>query len=125
MPVPTVTQLQSESATWKRLLAFLIDENIHLKNRISEILKVDCDSRLLARLETFQTSFIYTDTMVAIIRNDVVEFDKRLGTGPLDETFVSRNIAGSLQKMRRNISAADRTFKQRQTAFNNYLFENT
>ena len=125
MPVPPVTQLQSESATWKRLLAFLIDENIHLKNRISEILKVDCDSRLLARLETFQTSFIYTDTMVAIIRNDVVEFDKRLGTGPLDETFVSRNIAGSLQKMRRNISAADRTFKQRQTAFNNYLFENT
>jgi len=124
MPAPGFSQIRSESATWKRLLSFLMDENIHLKNRMSEILKADCDTRLLSKLETFQTSFIHTDTLVALLRNDVVEFDKRLNTDTQGEQFFNKNIAHWLQRMRRNINAAERTFNQRQTAFNDYLSEN-
>ena len=124
MPAPGFNQLQSESATWKRLLSFLMDENIHLKNRIAEILKADCDSSLLGKLETFQTGFIYTDILVALLRNDVLEFEKRLETDSTGDPLINKNIAGRLQRMRRNISAAERTFNQRQTAFNDYLSDN-
>jgi hypothetical protein len=123
MPAPLISQLQSESATWKRLLSFLIDENIHLKNRMSEILKTDCDNNLLEKLEGFQTSFICTDALVELLRNDVMEFDNGLGLNQGDQ-HINRNIPGRLQRMRRNISLAERTFNQRQTAFYNYLTEN-
>jgi hypothetical protein len=124
MPAPTITQLQSETATWKRLLSFLMDENIHLKNRLAEILKEGSGTSLLAKLETFQTSFIYTDTLVGLLRNDVQEFEKKLLTDGITEQLINKNIAGRLQRMRRNISAAERTFNQRQTAFNDFFSEN-
>ncbi|MEO5593096.1 MAG: hypothetical protein ABIR15_18700 [Chitinophagaceae bacterium] len=124
MPAPTFSQLQSESATWKRLLSFWMDENIHLKNRMSEILKGDCNVLLLAKLEAFQTNFIYTDTLIAVLRNDVLDFEKKLELDDTDEQLVNKNISGRLQRMRRNISAAERTFNKRQAAFNDYLSEN-
>ena len=79
---------------------------------------------LLAKLEAFQTSFIYTDTLVAVLRNDVVDFEKKLELDGTDEQLINKNISGRLQRMRRNISAAERTFNNRQTAFNDYLSEN-
>ena len=121
---PTINQLQSESATWKRLLSFLMDENIHLKNRIAEVLKEDSGTRLLAKLEAFQTGFIYTDTLVALLRDDVKEFEKRLQSGIKSDETDNKNISGQLQRMRRNISAAERTFNQKQTSFNDWLSEN-
>jgi len=98
-----------------------MDENIHLKNRLSEILKGDCDVPLLAKLEAFQTSFICTDTLVALLRNDLADFEKRLETDETGELLINKNISCRLQRMRRNISVAGLIFNQRQTAFNNYL----
>ena len=124
MPAAIVHQLQSEIATWKRLLSFLMDENIHLKNRIAEILQADAGTRLLPDLERFQTSFIHTDTLVSLLRNDVAEFESKFETEGKTEQLINKNIAGRLQRMRRNMNAAGRTFDQRQTAFNNYFSEN-
>ena len=124
IPAPTISQLQSETATWKRLLSFLMEENIYLKHRIAEILKEESSTRLLAKPETFQASFIYTDALVSLLRDDVVQFKKKLETEGINERLVNKNFAGRLQRIRRNISAAERTFNQRQTAFNNYLSEN-
>jgi len=124
MPSPTFTQLQSESATWKRFLSFLMEENVYLKNRIAEVLKANCDARLLANLETFQTSFICTDSLVALLRNDVMEFEKRWLADGTSVELVNKNIAGSLKRLRENINAAERTFNQRQSSFNDYLLEN-
>lgn len=124
MPAPLLRQLQSESATWKRILSFLVDENIHLKNRMSEILKTDCNKGLLEKLEGFQTSFICTDALMELLRNDVMEFDNGLGADLQGDQLINKNIPGRLQRMRRNISLAERAFNQRQTAFYNYLTEN-
>ena len=101
-----------------------MEENIHLKNRIAEILKEEDCKRLLPELEGFQTSFICTDSLITLLRNDVVEFEKRLETDRTSEQLINKNIAGRLQRMRRNISAAGRTFNQRQTAFNDYFSDN-
>jgi hypothetical protein len=58
MPEFKLKQLQYESDTWKRILGFMIDENIHLKHRITEILKNGFDKSQLEGLEQFQNSFI-------------------------------------------------------------------
>src|ERR1700712_1597686 len=75
MSVKRLTQLLSESSSWKRLLGFLMEENTHCKNRLSEILNNDFQIRLLADMENFQTDFIQTDTMIALLRYDVAVFD--------------------------------------------------
>ena len=76
MPELKLKQLQFESDTWKRLLVFMMDENIHLKNRLSEVLKDQFDKNLLVEVEGFQNNFIKEDELIGLMRNDVAELDK-------------------------------------------------
>jgi regulator of replication initiation timing len=46
-------QLQYEIDSWKRLLGFMMEENIHLKIRLSEMLKNKFDNNLLEEVEIF------------------------------------------------------------------------
>ena len=47
IPELKLIQLQYEINTWKRLLSFMSEENIQLKNRLSEVLKNKFDKNLL------------------------------------------------------------------------------
>ena len=58
MPDQRLKQLQYESDTWKRLLGIIMDENIQLKNRLSEVLRDRFDKNLLVEVEVFQNYFI-------------------------------------------------------------------
>src|SRR5664279_5195423 len=71
-------QLQYENDTWKRLLGFMREENILLKNRLSEILMDRFDKNLLEEVEAFQSDFIKKDELLVLLRNDVAELDKLL-----------------------------------------------
>src|ERR1019366_1094116 len=73
-----INQLQIEINTWKRLLNFFRDENVCLKNRLSDILKDGFDRRLLEEFENFQTKFIKQDEVISFLRNDTAELDKLL-----------------------------------------------
>ena len=73
-----INQLQSEINTWKRLLIFFRDENVCLKNRLSDILKNGFNRKLLEEFENFQTKFIKQDEMIRLLRNDTAELDKLL-----------------------------------------------
>ncbi|MBK6634629.1 MAG: hypothetical protein IPG38_10195 [Chitinophagaceae bacterium] len=50
-----LTQLQFETVSWQRLLDFMTDENIHHKNRLSEILKDRFDKTCWKKLMVFKT----------------------------------------------------------------------
>jgi hypothetical protein len=73
MPQLIVRQLEYESDTWKRLLGFMIEENIHLKNRLIEILNSISDKNLLGEMENFHSRFIKQDDLINLLRNDVVD----------------------------------------------------
>ena len=47
MPGIKLRLLRQESDAWKRILEFMTEENIHLKNRLSEILKSDLEQILV------------------------------------------------------------------------------
>lgn len=117
-------QLQYESDTWKRTLGFLIDENIHLKNRLSEILKEQFNRNLLDEVETFQNKFIHEDELISLLRNDVAEIDKLLTREIFEDGKTATLIDKNLQKIRNNILIAEKEFSRLKLEFNGYLSEN-
>jgi hypothetical protein len=124
MQTKKLKQLQYESDTWKRTLGFLIDENIHLKNRLSEILKEQFDNNLLDEVEVFQNKFIQEDKLISLIRNDVAEIDKLLTREIFEDSKIATQFDKNLQMVRNNILNAEKEFSRLKLEFNGYLSEN-
>ena len=124
MPGLKLKQLQYESETWKRLLGFTMDENIHLKNRLSEILKENFDKNLLEDVEGFQTRFIKADEMIMLLRNDVGEFDNLLNREVFEDGAIMKKVSKELRGLRKNIKATEVELGRLKSEFNNYLIEN-
>jgi regulator of replication initiation timing len=124
MPELKLKQLQYEADTWKRLLGFMMEENIHLKNRVSQILKDRFDENLLEEVESFQSSFVKEDEMISFLRNDVAELDKLLQREVFEDGMIIKNVESKLKKIRHNIKNAEKQFGKLKANFNNYLSEN-
>lgn len=124
MPDLRLKQLQYESDTWKRLLGFIMDENIQLKNRLSEVLRDRFDKNLLAEVEVFQNYFIKEDALVALLRNDVAELDKLLVREICEDGKIINKIDLRMKNLRNNIMNAEIQFGKLKSEFNNYLSEN-
>ena len=118
-------QLQHENDAWKRMLGFLMDENIHLKNRLSEVLKDSSDKNLLYELENFQSQFINKDELINVLRNDASEIDKLLVKEIFEDGIVMKKVCTDLKKLRTNIEAAERQFSKLKSEFNSFLMENS
>jgi Txe/YoeB family toxin of Txe-Axe toxin-antitoxin module len=123
MPELKLKQLQYESDTWKRLLAFMIDENIHLKNRISDILKDRFDNRLLEDTELFQNRFVNEDKLIEFLRNDVAEFDKLLINEVFEDGHLKKEVDNKVKHIRRNIKEAEIQFAKLKQEFSDYFSE--
>jgi regulator of replication initiation timing len=124
MPELKLKQLQYESDSWKRLLGFIVDENIHLKNRLSEVLKDKFDNNLLEEVEGFQSSFIKEDELIGLLRNDVAELDKLLVREIFEDGKIANEIDKKLNRLRNNITIAEKQFGKLKVEFNSYLSEN-
>ena len=124
MPELKLKQLQYESDSWKRLLVFMMDENIHLKYRISQVLKDKFDKNLLEEVESFQSNFLKEDDLIGLLRNDVAELDKLLVREIFEDGKIIKEIDGRLNKLRNNIITAERQFGKLKSEFNSYLSEN-
>jgi regulator of replication initiation timing len=124
MPEMKLKQLQYEADTWKRLLGFMMDENIHLKNRLSEILKDGFNENLLGEVEIFQSRFVKEDAMIALLRNEVAELDKLLVREIFEDGRIIKEVERKLKKLRNNIKNAETEFGNLKSQFNSYLSEN-
>ncbi len=116
-------QLQFESDGWKRMIAFISEENINCKNRISEILKKDFNTELLGSLEHFQTGFLHEDSRLSLLRNEVAEFDQLLVREVFGDGQIINNVKKKMKRIKNNIAAAENAFSQLKSDFNNCLSE--
>lgn len=123
MPDQKLKQLQYESDGWKRLLRFMMDENIHLKNRLSEVLRDQFDKNLLVEVEGFQNNLIKEDEVIGLLRNDVAELDKLLVREICEDGNIINEIDRRLKNLRNNIIYAEKKFGQLKSEFNYYLLE--
>lgn len=124
MPELKLTQLQFESDTWKRLLTFMMDENIHLKKRLSQILKEEFDKAMLETAENFQTRFLKADNLVSLLRNEVAELDNLLEREVVEDGALKKEMSNRFRKIRKNIKIAEKQFEKLKSEFNNYFSEN-
>lgn len=116
-------QVQYESAAWKRLLGFMLDENVHLKNRLSEILKDKFNNSLLEKVEEFLSRFVKEDELIGLLRNEVVELDKMLQQCHGQEKNYY-DVERKLNNIRHNIFTAEKEFGKLKSEFNDYLSVN-
>jgi hypothetical protein len=125
MPGLKLKQLQHESDTWKRVLGFMSDENVHLKNRLSEILKTNDNKSLLVKAEGFQNNFVREDEVIRLLRNDIAVFDKLLVREIFEDGIVMNDLVKKLKLIRSNINKTEKGFNKLKLEFNNYLLEFT
>jgi hypothetical protein len=105
-------QLWLETDTWKRLLSFIIDENIQLKNRISEVLKDGIDTQLLEEVEKFHNRSLEGDLFIGLLRNDVAELDKLLAKEIQKDNKTIGQTETQIIKLRNNIAIAEKQFSK-------------
>ncbi|MEX6689480.1 hypothetical protein QTN47_18375 [Danxiaibacter flavus] len=119
-----VEQIQYEIDTWKRLLTFMMDENIWLKNRLVEILKKELGRANLTSIEAFHNSFIREDDMISVLRNDISEFSKILKSEQIiPESALIAEADNKLENIRRHISLLEKDFSRLKLDFNKYLLQ--
>jgi hypothetical protein len=125
MPDTKLRLLRQESDAWKRTLEFMTEENIHLKNRLSEILKGDIDRDLLMTAEVFQDSFVREDELIRLLRQDVFIFDHLLMREIFEDGTIINKVTNSYRVTRKNISESEAQFNKLKHEFSNYMLEYT
>lgn len=123
MPNHQLKQLQYETATWKRLLSYMMDENIHLKNRLSEILCNDFDKKHLDTIADFQSEFIKEDQLIGLLRHEVAELEKLLTKAGLEDRQLINLAQEKIGNVRLYISNAEKKSGELMTAFNKYILD--
>ncbi len=124
MPENKLIQIQHETETWKRMLGFMVDENIHFKNSLSQILKDKFDKTLLEEVEIFHSNFIKEDVRIGLLRHDVAELDKLLQREVFEDGKIEKKVDSALNKLRNNIKNAAMQFTKLKADFNVYLSQN-
>lgn len=125
MPDLQLKQFQYETDTWKRLMRFIMEENIQMKNRLSEVLKNTNDTSFLEEVESFQSCFIKEDELIGLLRNDITDLDKLLTTKGPEEKGIGDEVARKLNRLRNNIVNVETQFNKLKMEFNCYLSEKT
>ena len=117
-------QLRHEINTWKRLLGFMQEENIHLKNRLSEVLKDRFNKNLLDTVECYQTIFIEDDELVILLKTKVTEVENSLLNSAVTDDNNKIVLDKKIEKIRKGIDEAEKKFTEVNNNFNKYLAEN-
>jgi len=123
MPDQKLRQLQYEADTWKRLLGFMMDENIYLKNRVSEILRNNFDRIHLDEIDDFQNRSVKADQLIGLLRNEVAELDKLLTREVFEDGQIIHLVQEKLARVRGSIGNAEKNLAELKVAFNNYILD--
>jgi hypothetical protein len=103
------------------MLSFMMEENVHLKNRLSEILSDVGTSKSLGEIEDFQSRFLRIDELIRILRNDVSELEQFISDQKEDAVSEHPQIHSKLSRIRLNIPMVERQLERMKAEFNNFL----
>ena len=119
-----IKQFQYESDAWRRMLAFLLQENAILKTRLAELVNENIVSDgFLEMAEQYQNNFIRNDQIINFVRSDIAELDKLLTRNSNENGLIIKAIARKQKKLRIELTTLETTFNDIKIQFNNYLTE--
>ena len=118
-----VKQFMHETETWKRTLGFIEEENVILKNRISEILSniTNGNTDLIEKMEEFQDSFVREDESIQQLRKQIKSEDGLLVRDTYEDGNLFRVVSGKQKRLRKQFDAVENKFKKIRNEFNDYL----
>lgn len=114
-------QMQFEADAWKRLIGYLMSENVYLKNRLAEVLTQKFDIAMLEEIENFHTLFLKKDELIFILRHELAELDKLLVGEIFEDGAIIKKVTSKMNTLRKTISNAENQFSKMKLEFNNYL----
>ena len=117
-------QIQHEVETWKRLLLYMQEENIHLKNRLSEVLKDRFDKKMLAVVEVFQNKFIAQDDLINSLKKEVAAIEETLYNKIISFKIIANSSEKNIAAITNNLELAEKMFADIKADFNHYLSAN-
>jgi len=121
--MPTkLQQFKHGSESWKRMLEFMQQENVHLKTRLAEVLKTDVEEDFLEKAEYFQTNFLHFDERISFLRRDIAEFNKMFLTELFNNGHL-KDITLRQKDLESEIETEGKKFNKLRVEFNNYLIE--
>ena len=119
-----IKQYQYECASSMRSLTFMMEENIQLKNRLSELLKGMVSTDLLNLAEGFQNKILAQENIISGLREDIRVFDRVIAReGNVDGVRKERIVAG-FENLRQKIADSEQKFNSIKSEFNKYCQEN-
>jgi hypothetical protein len=121
--VSVLHQFRHENEAWGRVIRFLTDEYIILKNRLSEILQImDVnDKALLERIEYFQNHFLKEDEIIGYLRMEIRDLNKLLAQDSVENSDPFKEIKKKQKKLRVELEKTEQTFTKFKYEFNNYV----
>jgi hypothetical protein len=115
-----VRQFQDLFETWKQWLNSRMEENVLLKNKITEILKNNYDHNSLEEIEEFQTHFIVEDELIHSLRRDVNELDNCMRSKLAENGRLERSFYTKVENLRKDITNSITSFRILKAAFDDF-----
>ena len=120
IPEKNARQFQTEIETWKELLNTRMEENVLLKNRLSDILINNYDQNSLEEIEEFQTKFIREDELINSLRRDVNNLDNLLYSKMFEDGKMEKSFDTGMEKLGKDIANSITRFRILQSAFDDF-----
>lgn len=119
-----IDQFKHEHETWKRILGFLVEENINLKNRLSAILQnteENGDLSFVERIEYFQNQFLKEDEIIGLLKLELNDQENLLERSMYEDHRMLKEVQHKQKKLRTDVEYAEQRFNKLKFEFNNYL----
>ena len=114
-------QLKYEIESCRRLLNFIAAENVHVKNRLSEVVKDKFETTDLEEIEDYLGKFITQDEQTSLLQRDISIIEKRLLEKDNKDGEIGKDIYFSVRLLHSNIIKMEGLFLLLCGDFNNFL----
>jgi hypothetical protein len=112
-------EFQLKRQEWRRVLEFLLQENVFLKIRLADVLnKQHMNAQFLEIAEQYQNRFIGKDEIIGLIRKDIAEMEKQLVKVRAQDENLLREITLKQNRLQKEITILETTFNELKGEFN-------
>jgi len=113
-------EIKYENEVGKKLLQGLQQDNVLLKNKLSEILKLNIRDGILEKAENFQTSFLLADERISFLRKDNMELCRQFLKAIGDRNALEE-LSQKQKQLKKQIKQEEKEFNKLKLAFNSYI----
>ncbi len=115
-----IEQFHTEIERWKQLPNAGMEENVLLKNRISDILINNYDQSSLEEIEEFQNQFIREDELIYTLKTEVNASDNLLYNKISEKGKIGKPLYKKMNALRKDINNFKTGFLILKLAFNDF-----